>query len=147
MTGKNKESYWADAKFVNILPSADKLLGMCGRMLYHSKSMKQPTTIFNANIFNSRAKKIWFGDLEIDRDKGALLKLSRRIGPLYILWEMDGRFLEQIPTIGYVKSRAIVTVENGSITYSPEFAEKVEILTERMKNSKKKRAKRQGNGI
>jgi hypothetical protein len=59
MTGKNKESYWTDAKFVNILPAADKLLGMCGRMLYTSKSMKQPTTIFNANIFNAKAKKFY----------------------------------------------------------------------------------------
>lgn len=138
MTGKNKESYWTDAKFVNILPAADKLLGMCGRMLYRSKSMKQPTTIFNANIFNARAKKIWFGDIEIERDKEALLKLSRKIGPLYILWEMDGRFLDFIPSIGYVKSRAAVTVEDGVISYSKEFAEYVEVLRKRLsKNTKK----------
>lgn len=132
MTGKNKESYWKDAKFVNILPTADKLLGMCGRMLYRSKSMKQPTTIFNANIFNAKAKKIWFGDIEIERDRKALLKLSKRIGPLYILWEMDGRFLDFIPSIGYVKSRAAVTVEDGVITYSEEFAEYVKVLRERL---------------
>ena len=133
MTGKKEKSPWTDAKFVNILPTADKLLGMCGRMLYHSKSMKQPTTIFNANIFNARAKKIWFGDIEIERDREALLKLSRRLGPLYILWEPDGRFLEFMPTAGYVKSRAAVTVENGSISYSKDFSRYVEAMSKRMK--------------
>jgi|SRR5208283_1649937 len=132
MTGKKQESSWTDAKFVNILRTADKLLGMCGKMLYRSKSMKQPTTIFNANVFNARAKKIWFGDMEIERDKDALLKLSRRLGPLYILYETDGRFLEFIPTIGYLKSRAAVTVENGTISYSKDFAEYVEAITKRI---------------
>ncbi|NTU99564.1 MAG: hypothetical protein HGA55_00355, partial [Methanoregulaceae archaeon] len=42
------------------------VMGITGRMLYKSKSMKKPTTIFNANIFNAEAKKIWFGDLEIE---------------------------------------------------------------------------------
>jgi len=132
MTRKKQESTWKDAEFVNVLRTADKLLGMCGRMLYHSKSMKQPTTIFNANVFNARAKKIWFGDMEIERDKEALLKLSRRLGPLYILYEMDGRFLEFIPTIGYIKSRAAVTVENGTISYSRDFSKYVEAITLRI---------------
>jgi hypothetical protein len=142
MNGKNKESYWTDAKFVNILSTADKLLGMCGRMLYTSKSMKQPTTIFNANIFNAKAKKIWFGDIEIERDKEALLKLSRKLGPLYILWEMDGRFLDFIPSIGYIKSRAAVTVEDGVISYSKEFAEYVEVLRERLNKNTKNSTRR-----
>jgi hypothetical protein len=101
-------------------------------MIYPSKSMKKPTTIFNANIFNSRAKKIWFGDIEIERDEEALLKLYRRLGPLYILYEIDGRFLDEIPTIGYVRSKAIVTVEGGIISYSESFAERVEILKKRL---------------
>jgi hypothetical protein len=133
MTRNKQESPWKDAKFVNILRTADKLLGMCGKMLYRSKSMKHPTTIFNANVFNARAKKIWFGGMEIERDKEALLKLSRRLGPLYILYESDGRFLEFVPTIGYIKSRAAVTVENGTISYSKDFAEYVYAITKRIK--------------
>lgn len=132
MTEKQNESPWTDAKFVRPSRLADKLLGMSGRMLYHSKSMKQPTTIFNANIFNSKAKKIWAGDIEIERDKEALLKLSKRLGPLYVLWEMDGRFLEFIPGINYVKSIAAVTIENGSISHSKDFAKYVSVMTERI---------------
>ena len=132
-----QECPWIDGKMIRISRRAEKLLGWAGRMIYRSKSMKKPTTIFNANIFNSRAKKIWFGDLEIERDKEALLELSRQSGPIYILYEMDGRFLEKIPTSWYVKSMALVTVEGGNISYSSEFAERVEILSKRAKKKVK----------
>lgn len=51
--------------------------------------MKKPTTIFNANIFDSKAEKIWFGDIEIERNKEALLKLSKRLCPIYTGREID----------------------------------------------------------
>jgi hypothetical protein len=127
------EDMWVDKKIIRLSKTAEKLLGWSGKMLYTSRSMKKPTTIFNANIFNSKAKKIWFGDLEIERDAEAILKLSRRLGPLYILYEMGGRFLEEIPAVGFIRSRAIVIVEGGQISYSAGFAERVEILGKKMK--------------
>jgi hypothetical protein len=130
---KTEKSAWVDQKFTKISRVAEKLLGIAGRMLYPSKSMKKPTTIFNANIFNAKAKKIWFGDLEIERDREALLELSQRLGHIYILCEMDGRFLDEVPTPGYVRSAAKVTVEDGKISYSPDFAEHVRVMTERMR--------------
>lgn len=133
MKKEHTEEYpWVDKRFIKISKAAEKYLGLSGRMLYPSKRMKKPTTIFNANIFNARAKKIWLGDIEIERDKDALLKISKGPGPLYVLWEMDGRFLEHIPSIGYVKSMALVTVKNGCILYSRDFAERIEILKNRM---------------
>lgn len=114
-----------------IAKHAVELLGPPDRMLYRSKSLGKPTTIFNANIYNSGAEKIWYGDLEIERDRKALIELSARVGPVYILWEMDGRFLEKMPAIGYVRSRAIVVVEGSDITYSAEFDARVKALTER----------------
>ncbi|MGD0885370.1 MAG: hypothetical protein ABSA46_10965 [Thermodesulfovibrionales bacterium] len=134
-TKQEKESTWTDAKFTRISRTAVTLLGMLDRMIYTSKSMRQPTTIFNANIFNARANKIWFGDMEIERDKEALLKLARRVGPLYILAESDGRFLDFMPGLAYLKSRALVTV--GDIFYSKEFAERVEIVTKRIAERRK----------
>ncbi|MFZ5998015.1 MAG: hypothetical protein ACOYW7_11090 [Nitrospirota bacterium] len=125
------QSPWVDAELLKISRTAEKLLGYCDRMLYHSKSRKQPTTIFNANIFNARAKKVWFGDLEIERDREALLKLSKKLGPLYILYEMDGRFLKEIPTPGYVKGWAAVVIDNGMITYSEDFARWVEFQSKK----------------
>jgi hypothetical protein len=127
-----KERPWIDRRIIRLSKTAHRFLGWSGRLLYRSKRMKQPTTIFNANIFNSRAKKIWFGDLDVEKDREALLKLSRRLGTLYVLYETDGRFLEEIPTMGYIKSKAIVTVQDGDISYSKDFAERVEILKKRL---------------
>ena len=118
---------------VNISADAVKLLGYQGRMLYRSKSMKKPTTIFNANIYNSKAEKIWYGDLEIERDRKALIELSKMEGAIYVLWESDGWRLMQKPTSGYVKDRAVVTIKNRSITYSKEFEERVKVLSQRSK--------------
>lgn len=112
-------------KFAKISRIAVNLLGPPGRMLYRSKSMKKPTTIFNANIYNSKAKKIWYGDLEIVRDREVLIELSRRLGPIYILWEIDGMFLKNNPVLDYVKSVAIVIVKNRNIQYSNQFDEYV----------------------
>ncbi len=127
-------SFWVDEEITAISNPAVGFLGMAGRMLYTSKSMRKPTTIFNANIFNSQTKKIWFGDLEIERDREALLKLSLRIGPLYILYESDGRFLEQKPSPWLIRSKAIVVVEKGQILCIKDFAERVRILKGRMGN-------------
>jgi hypothetical protein len=134
---KTEKSAWVDQKFTKISRVAEKLLGIAGRMLYTSKSMKKPTTIFNANIFNAKAKKIWFGDLEIERDREALLRLSQKLGTIYILYEMDGRFLKTMPTPEYVKYMAVVTIEGGNISYSKDFARRVKILTERIKEKEK----------
>ena len=127
-------SFWVDEEITAISKPAVEFLGMAGRMLYTSKSMRKPTTIFNANIFNNQAKKIWFGDLEIERDREELLKLSLRIGPLYILYESDGRFLERKPSPWLIRSKAIVVVEKGQILCTKDFAERVRILKGRMEN-------------
>lgn len=141
MTDKRhkKNPFLEYEEFTDISPVARKHLGFPGRMLYHSKSMAKPTTIFNANIFDRRAKKIWFGDIEIERDRKALLNTSEELGPLYITWEMDGRFLKFIPSKKHIEAKAIVTVADRGLTYSEEFAEMVEILTKRSKEPKEKR--------
>lgn len=100
--------------------------------LHQQKHGGKPTTVFNINIFNSRAKKIWFGDIEIERDKQALLAISRRLGVIYIIYEMDGRFLKTIPTIDYIKEKALVIIEKGSISYNYDFAKGVEILKKKV---------------
>lgn len=116
-------------KTARISKLAVELLGYPDRMLYRSKGSGKPTTIFNANIYDSKAEKIWYGDLEIEKDRQALIDLSNRLGAIYVLWERDGRFLDLSPTIEYVKSRAIVVIENGSVIYSREFADRVNQLT------------------
>lgn len=131
MDQEEKRNPFINDKFARISRVAMDLLGYPDRMLYWHKDMGKPTTIFNANVYNFKADKIWYGDLEIERDREALIELSTREGPIYILWEMDGKFLKQRPTLGYIKSLSIVTVENGSIAYNEEFNARVKALTER----------------
>ena len=136
---RRNESSWTDRKFTRLSRMAEKLIGGPGRLTCFSKSLRTPATICNANIFNSKAMKIWFGDLDMEKDRDALLKLSKRLGLLYILYETDGRFLEYMPTIGYVKSRAKAIVENGKVSYSRDFSEYVEVMNERSKRGKRRK--------
>ena len=74
----------------------EKLLS--GRMLSYSKSVyrnKFPDNevYFNANIFVLGEGKIWYGDIDVTKEKEQLENVAREIGKdLYILREMDGRF-------------------------------------------------------
>jgi hypothetical protein len=48
---------------------------------------------FNANIFVLGEGKIWYGDIDVTKEKEQLENVAREIGKdLYILREMDGRF-------------------------------------------------------
>lgn len=123
---------------------AVELLGYPGRMLYPNKRMGTPTTIFNANIFNSKAEKIWYGDIDIERFREELVKLSDRLGSIHVLAEFDGRFMRSNPTIGYVMSNAAVIIEDQRIIYGNDFAVRVKALQERA-DAQAKEGKRSAN--
>jgi len=69
-----------------------------GRMISFSKSgyrdrFPDNEVYFNANIFVLGEGKIWYGDIDVTKDKEQLENIAREIGKdLYILREMDGRF-------------------------------------------------------
>ncbi len=69
-----------------------------GRMLSFSKSgyrdkFPDNEVYFNANIFVLGEGKIWYGDIDVTKEKEQLENVAREIGKdLYILREMDGRF-------------------------------------------------------
>jgi hypothetical protein len=69
-----------------------------GRMISHSKSgyldrFPDNEVYFNANIFVLGEGKIWYGDIDVTKEKEQLENVARKIGKdLYILREMDGRF-------------------------------------------------------
>jgi len=79
---------------------AISVLGFCGRMISFSKStycLKNPKNlvVFNANIC-TKNEKIWFGDIDITKDKKMLFELSRELQEdVYILYEMDARFYNE----------------------------------------------------
>ncbi len=66
---------------------------ICGSKSYFHKSCPTHVAIFNANICTKEHGKIWHGDIDLTSDEKKLKKVSAEIGvPLYVLYEMDGRF-------------------------------------------------------
>jgi hypothetical protein len=131
-----KDKYrWIEWHLDRMSLTANEYLGYPGRMAYWSKSMGTATTIFNANIFNSKAEKVWFGDLEFGwwHDRVGLIRLAEEEGPIYVLREHAGRFLHKPPTPKYVRSMADVTIQKGVITYSPELERRIKELEELIK--------------
>jgi hypothetical protein len=69
-----------------------------GRMISATKSgyRKQypdNEVYFNANVFTLGGGKIWYGDLDLDRDMEKLQSAAESLGKdLFILKESDGRF-------------------------------------------------------
>lgn len=69
-----------------------------GRMLGASKSTYRtdhPThvVVFNANLCTKEHGKLWYGDLDLDRDETALKEFQAKLGvPLFVLHEGDARF-------------------------------------------------------
>lgn len=69
-----------------------------GRMISGSKTgylLQYPNNlpVFNANLCTEKRGKIWYGDLDITKDKKVLSDLAVSLGEkLYVLREMDARF-------------------------------------------------------
>lgn len=62
---------------------------------------------FNANIFNNDGQKVWYGDLDLTVDGYKLQEIADKIGTLYVLWEHDGRFYNEAPTLNHIKEKAV----------------------------------------
>lgn len=121
-------SFWPEEEIVGMSPTAETYLGAKGRKFFVNRGVKMSTTIFNASLFNARAEKIWFGDLDIQRDEDALLRLSAKIGNLYILDKLGERFLGQKPSLYSIRNKAAVIIEEGRILCSKFFAVKAGIV-------------------
>ena len=72
-----------------------KILGYPGVILNATKS--NPDIVYNANLITKGHGIIWYGDIAFKKKKvlNDLNRLAERLGEdLYILREMDARFLE-----------------------------------------------------
>ena len=77
--------------------AALNLLGYVGTMLSSSKSMygdryRTHIIFFNANVYDSDGQKIWYGDIDLTKDRKNLEELAKKIGPFYVTREMPFRF-------------------------------------------------------
>ena len=69
-----------------------------GRLISFSKSeyrrqYPENQVYFNANIFVLGEGKVWYGDIDVTKDREMLESIAAKIGKdIFILREMDGRF-------------------------------------------------------
>jgi hypothetical protein len=83
--------------------------GRCfGSKSGYRRSFPDHQFVPNANVFCRTRGKVWWGDLDLARDKGILRTIAKRLRVrLYVLSEFDGRFENaELPHLE-VKSRAI----------------------------------------
>jgi len=88
-----------------------------GRMISGSKSgyrdrFPDNEVYFNANIFILGEGKVWYGDLDITKDREELQKIARNLGKtLFVLREMDGRFENESLKDKEIISKAVCKIE------------------------------------
>lgn len=73
-------------------------MGRCfGSKSGYASAHSKHDFIPNANVFSRRGGKLWWGDLDLERDRPALERVARRLGcRLYVLSEQNGRFEEAV---------------------------------------------------
>ena len=110
--------------------TAELLLRTKGRRLRNNRNAKNSSTILRAGLFDSEAKKIWVGDIDIDieKDGKVLLSLSDKFGPLYILDDTNGGFPRRKMSPQLLRHIAQVVVEGGNILYSRDFAKRLGLI-------------------
>ena len=100
----------------------EKVFGFSGKMEFAHKSdgrdyceKKGWKFIPNANIFLQGGYKIWYGDFIINpKNTLKMVELAKELKKkLYLLWEMDGRFLEAPPTDDYLLAKAVFVADFG----------------------------------
>jgi len=101
--------------------SAERILGLAGRMIGFSKThywRSHPThvPVFNANLCTETRGKIWFGDLDLTRDEPLLVELAAELGePVYVLYERDARFgTEEAP---FLHDHVLKVNPDGAASY------------------------------
>lgn len=82
---------------------------MCGRMISASKRAPEgEKCVWNANIVTKTHGKVWYGDININRDSETLKKVAASIQePLYVLRESDCRFNTENDPVEILISRAV----------------------------------------
>jgi hypothetical protein len=78
------------------------------KVLYHQENPDH-IVYYNANIFTEKGK-VWYGDLDITKDEEALKEVAKKVGTLYVLREMDGRFGNETLPIKMVRKKAVRTI-------------------------------------
>ena len=64
--------------------------------------------VFNANVLMPGYGKVWYGDLNLTEDYETLVKIGKTLDSLlYVLWESDARFGEEMKPLGELLDKAL----------------------------------------
>ena len=81
---------------------------IAGAKWEYTEKHPKDLVVFNANIVMPGYGKVWYGDLNLTEDCETLKNIANSINaPLYILWEMDGRFGEEMKSIADLVEKAV----------------------------------------
>ena len=105
-------------------------IGWNGRMISGSKSgyrdrYPKNLAVFNSNICTKEGK-VWWGDIDITLSKDALSEIATETGEtIYVLYEMDGRFENEVKPI---LSRAVATfLPDGTYSIRQDLFERYQV--------------------
>lgn len=88
-----------------------------GRLIGFSKTLyvrENPNhkAVFNSNVYTLQDGKIWYGDLDLNKDEETLKNIANQLQrDLFILREMDGRFSNEEKTTEEIKNKSVYVIE------------------------------------
>ena len=79
-----------------------------GSKSFYYKEHLDNLIVFNANVLMPNYGKVWYGDLNLTQDYIILKSIADSLDTkLYVLWEMDARFGEEMKSIADLIEKAV----------------------------------------
>ena len=79
-----------------------------GSKSFYRKEYLDDLIVFNANVLMPGYGKVWYGDLNLTQDYIILKSIAESLDTtLYVLWEMDARFGEEMKSIADLIEKAV----------------------------------------
>lgn len=70
--------------------------------------------VFNANVLTFEDGKVWYGDLDLNKDVEQLKRIAKALGKdLYVLREMDARFGSENEPIQHLLDKSVWSTKHG----------------------------------
>jgi hypothetical protein len=98
-----------------------------GSKSYYRKEHEGELIVFNANVLMPGYGKVWYGDLNLTKDYLTLREIAQNLNTeLYILWETDGRFGEEMKPLNELFDKAVwnTTEDKPTLDWYREKMEK-----------------------
>jgi hypothetical protein len=97
-----------------------------GSKSFYRKEHEGDLIVFNANVVMPLFGKVWHGDLNLTEDYLVLREIAQNLNTdLYVLWEMDGRFGEEMKPLNELFDKAVWNT-NEEIPTLEWYKEKME---------------------